>query len=187
MSHVLNVISLQAKVALHNNQEAFKELYHIHYKELFRFAKTFLHKKELVEEVLQDVFTKIWINRATLNNIENLRTYLFKAVKNKCLDYLEKENLFNHFEIDEVEVNIGQVSRTPEDMMISDEVLAQINDIVQSLPPKCKMVFQLVKEENLKYKEVAEILNISLKTVENHIGIALKRIGLAINLNLKNN
>lgn len=176
---------LQIKVAKHANQAAFKQLYYIHYKELHRFAKTFLHKKELVEEALQDVFTKIWLNRHTLDSIQNLKVYLFKAVKNKCLDYLEKENPFNHLELDEVQVNIGNLSRSPEDMMISAEMLVQINHILQSLPPKCKVVFQLVKEENLKYREVAEILNISIKTVENQVGIALKKISQAIELKFK--
>ena len=177
---ISKTILLQSRIAKHSDEIAFKELYYIHYKELYRFAKTFLHKKELVEEALQDVFTKIWLGRVGLEKINNLRIYLFKAVKNKCLDYLEKENLFSHFEIDDIEVNIGHLSRTPEDIMISDEMLSQINGYIQALPTKCKVVFQLVKEENLKYREVAEILNISIKTVENQIGIALKKIGQAI-------
>jgi len=176
---------LQIRISQYNDEIAFKELYYVHYKELFRFAKTFLQKKELVEEALQDVFTKIWINRIGLHNIQNLRVYLFKSVKNKCLDYLEKENLLNHFELDEVKINIGHLSRTPEDILISVEMLAHINDALQALPTKCKIIFQLVKEENLRYKEVAEILDISLKTVENQIGIALKKISHAINLHHK--
>ncbi len=180
-----NTMLLQIRISQQNDEVAFKELYYVHYKELYRFAKTFLHKKELVEEVLQDVFTKIWINRKGLHNIQNLRVYLFKSVKNKCLDYLEKEKLLNHFELDEVKANIGHLSRTPEDILVSAEILELINEILQTLPPKCKMIFQLVKEENLKYKEVAEILDISLKTVENQVGIALKKISQAINLHHK--
>ena len=182
-----NIKKLQILVAQQNDQIAFKQLYETYYKELFRFATTFLNKKVLVEEVLQDVFTKIWLNRASLTEVLNLRVYLFKCVKNKCLDYLEKENIFDYFELEEVDIKMGHLSRSPEDIMISVETLTQINHIVQGLPPKCKMVFQLVKEENLKYREVAEILNISLKTVENHIGIALKRIGETINFNLREN
>ncbi len=180
-----NTMLLQIRISQHNDEVAFKELYYVHYKELFRFAKTFLQRKELVEEALQDVFTKIWINRSGLHNIQNLRVYLFKSVKNKCLDYLEKEILLNHFELDEVKVNIGHLSRTPEDILVSAEMLAHINEALQALPTKCKIIFQLVKEENLKYKEVAEILDISLKTVENQIGIALKKISHAINLHHK--
>lgn len=180
-----NTMLLQIRISQHNDEVAFKELYYVHYKELFRFAKTFLQRKELVEEALQDVFTKIWINRIGLYNIQNLRVYLFKSVKNKCLDYLEKENLLNHFELDEVKVNIGHLSRTPEDILISAEMLAHINKTLQTLPTKCKIIFQLVKEENLRYKEVAEILDISLKTVENQVGIALKKISHAINLHHK--
>jgi len=180
-----DIMLLQIRISQHNDEVAFKELYYVHYIELYRFGKTFMHKKELAEEVLQDVFTKIWINRKGLHNIQNLRVYLFKSVKNKCLDYLEKEKLLNHFELDEVKVNIGHLSRTPEDILVSAEILELINEILQTLPPKCKMIFQLVKEENLKYKEVAEILDISLKTVENQVGIALKKISYAINLHHK--
>ncbi len=180
-----NTMLLQIRISQHNDEVAFKELYYVHYKELYRFAITFLHKRELAEEVMQDVFTKIWINRKGLHNIQNLRVYLFKSVKNKCLDYLEKEKLLNHFELDEVKTNIGHLSRTPEDILVSAEILEHINEILQTLPPKCKMIFQLVKEENLKYKEVAEILDISLKTVENQVGIALKKISHGINLHQK--
>jgi len=182
---ITNTMLLQIRISQHNDEVAFKELYYVHYKELFRFAKTFLQRKEIVEEALQDVFTKIWINRSGLYNIQNIRVYLFKSVKNKCLDYLEKENLLNHFELDEVKVNIGHLSRTPEDILVSAEMLAHINETLQALPTKCKIIFQLVKEENLRYKEVADILDISLKTVENQIGIALKKISHAINLHHK--
>lgn len=182
-----NISKLQILVAEQNDQAAFKQLYENYYKELFRFATTFLKRKVLVEEVLQDVFTKIWLNAASLTEVVNLRVYLFKCVKNKCLDYLEKENIFDYFDLEDVETKLGHLSRSPEDIMISDQTLAQINRTIQKLPPKCKMVFQLVKEENLKYKEVAEILNISLKTVENHVGIALKRISETISINLKDN
>ncbi len=171
-----STIHLQFRIAKHADELAFKEIYNIFYKDLFRFGFTFLHNKELTEEAIQDVFTKLWLNRKEIEKIQNLRVYLFKSVKNKCLDYLEKKNILSHFELDELRISIGNTVAAADDKMISAEMLNLFNATLQTLPPKCKLIFQLVKEENLKYKEVAEILDISLKTVENQVAIALKKL-----------
>ncbi len=179
-----HIKSLQTKIAEHSDQEAFKELYYLLYKDLFRFARIFIPQKELAEEVLQDVFTKVWLQSEQLLAVNNLKVYLYTAAKNSAINYQKKYplQLLTKPDLSAIELSYG--SRTPEELMISAQTIAGINKAIQLLPPKCKLIFLMVKEDQLKYKEVAQILNISLKTVEAQMGIAIKKLGAASLFNL---
>lgn len=178
----LHIELLKQRIAEHHDQVAFRELYYLLYKELFRFANIFVHERELAEEVLQDVFTKIWIHRDRLGTIENIKQYLYTAVKNTAINYKKKYPLQSLADPDLSAIELSYNAQTPEDLMISAQVVAKINQAIQDMPPKCKLVFLLVKEDRLKYREVAEILNISIKTVETQMSIALKKLASAIGL-----
>ncbi|MBC7866412.1 MAG: RNA polymerase sigma-70 factor [Gloeobacteraceae cyanobacterium ES-bin-316] len=171
---------LQNCVGEHSDQAAFKELYCLLYKDLFRFATVFVYEKELAEEVLQDVFTKMWLQRDQLSRIHNLKVYLYSSVKNAAINYRKKYPLQSLTDPDLSAIELSYSACTPEDLMISNQMLAAINHAIHSMPPKCKLVFLLVKEDELKYREVADILNISIKTVETQMGIALKKLATAI-------
>src|SRR5258708_6313885 len=168
---------LQSRIAHFDDQKAYKELFTGLYSPLFLFAKSMIKSKEAAEEIVSDVFIKIWEKRQDLEKIDNLKVYLYVSTRNTALNYLnaQKRNLTNP--IDEFHAEFTSIYFDPEQLMITAHMLALIKRAIDQLPPKCKIIFKLVKEEGLKYREVAEILNISLKTVENQLAIALQKIG----------
>ena len=179
-NHQPHIERLQQQIALFNNQQAYNELFLHFYPPLHQFAFSFLRSKQLSEEAVSDVFIKIWEKRKTLHTITNLKFYLFTATRNTAFNYLKKQKGLQNLLPDDYWVELNSVFFDPEQLMITAEMVNKIHEAVQSLPARCKLIFKLVKEEELKYREVAELLNLSIKTVENQMTLALKKIGSAI-------
>jgi RNA polymerase sigma-70 factor (family 1) len=175
---------LQEQIARYDDKFAYKELFVSFYNPLLRFALT-LVSKEQAEEIVSDVFIHVWEKRKRIDSISNLKVYLYKAVKNTALNYIAKQNRNSTTDIDEAGVELQSIYFDPEQLLITAEMISRIRNAIEQLPPKCKLIFKLVKEDELKYREVAEILSISLKTVENQITIALRKIGNTINFDIK--
>ena len=171
---------LQRRVAQFEDQKAYEELYVSHYIYLYNFAWSFVKSKQLAEEIVSDVFIKLWERRKDLSKIENLKVYLYVATRNIAFNYLEKQKRTPTNSIDDLEAEFTSIYFDPEQLMITAEMLALIQKAIDQLPPKCKMIFKLAKEDGLKYREVAEVLNLSIKTVENQLAIALEKIGNTI-------
>lgn len=171
---------LQEQIARHDDAFAYKELFVSFYNSLLRFALTLVKSKEQAEEIVSDVFTNIWEKRKRIDSISNLKVYLFIAVKNTSLNYLSRQNKNLTDNVDEAGIEFRSVYFDPEQLMVTAEMIARIKGAIEQLPPKCKLIFKLIKEEELKYRDVAEILGISVKTVESQIAIALKKIGATI-------
>lgn len=175
---------LQEKIAINNDQQAYNGLFLHFYPSLKQFAFSFLKSKQLSEEAVSDVFIKIWERRSTLNTISNLKLYLFTSTRNVALNYLKKQKGLNNIVADDYWVELNSIYFDPEQLLITAEMIARVQDAVQSLPARCRLIFKLVKEEGLKYREVAELLNLSVKTVENQMTLALKKIGSAIGFDI---
>jgi RNA polymerase sigma-70 factor (family 1) len=175
---------LQEQIARNDDPVAYKELFVSFYNPLIRFAVTLVKSKEQAEEVVSDVFMNIWEKRKRINSISNLQVYLFIAVKNTALNYLSKQNKNLTDNVDEAGIEFKSIYFDPEQLMVTAEMVARIKAAIELLPPKCKLIFKLIKEEELKYREVAEILGVSVKTVESQIAIALKKIGTAIQFDM---
>ncbi|GAC1589200.1 MAG: RNA polymerase sigma-70 factor [Chitinophagaceae bacterium] len=175
---------LQEQIARNDDTAAYKELFVSFYNPLLRFAVTLVKSREQAEEVISDVFINIWEKRKRINSITNLKVYLFIAVKNTSLNYLSRQNKNLTESVDEAGMDLKSIYFDPEQLMVTAEMVARIKAAIEELPPKCKLIFKLVKEEELKYRDVAEILNISSKTVENQITIALKKIGNSIKFDI---
>jgi len=175
---------LQRRLAMYDDESAYKELFITFYKPLQQFACSFVKSKELAEEIVSDVFLKIWLNRAEVNSIDNFRVYLYISIKNTALKYLLKQHKQVAISIDELDVELESLGRNPEEIMLTAEMLNRIKTAVNSLPPRCKIIFKLIKEDGLRYKEVAEILNISVKTIDNQLAIALSKISKAVSVDL---
>ncbi len=148
---------------------------------LFQFSYSFVKSKQVAEELVSDVFIKLWQIRSQLNAIDNLKPYLFGITKNFSLSYLASasKNLsiqLDDIELDEIVIESGIEFKNPEDLYISKETIKNVIQAIRDLPPKCQIIFSLVKVEGLKYKEVAKLLNISVFTVRNQVAIATKRI-----------
>lgn len=175
MAADVNDIKLQIS---RDEYAAFRELYLLMYSPLMRFAKIYTYDTQVAEDVLADVFLKLWEQRHLLDNINNLRVYLYTAVKNTALNYRNRQSKIAD-ESDSL-ANLQTGNPDPEEALISSEISKQIKKAVSELPPRCKLIFQLAKEEGMRYKEIAVILGISIKTIDNQLSIALSKIGMAI-------
>lgn len=144
--------------------------------ELFMFAMSFLRKREVAEEIVSDVFVKTWENRTELEKIKNLKAYLFVSVKNACLSQLRKDKKDKIVSINGMEDFWFIPVESTENEYISKESIEHINKAIDKLPPKCKLAFTLAKINGMKYREIAEIMNVSEKTVNNHLVYAIKKI-----------
>ena len=162
--------------------QSFGRLHQLYYSRLKAFACSMIHSTQLAEEVVEDVFVQLWVNRSHITSIENLVVYLYKATKNRSLNALtalSRSLITEGF--DHLEVDVHQASN-PYELMVTAELMEKMNEAVNSLPPKCKMIFKLVREDSLKYKEVAEVLNISVNTIDVQMAIAVERICKALNI-----
>jgi len=160
----------------HGDQKQFRHLMECTSDELFMFAMSFLRKREVAEEIVSDVFVKTWENRTELEKIKNLKAYLFVSVKNACLSQLRKDKKDKIVSINGMEDFWFIPVESTENEYISKESIEHINKAIDKLPPKCKLAFTLAKINGMKYREIAEIMNVSEKTVNNHLVYAIKKI-----------
>lgn len=158
----------------------FKNIYLENYPSLIVFAKGYVKQKPIAEDLVEDVFIKLWNNRKVISTIQNLKVYLFVAVRNTCFNYLVKLKKYNLQSIEDLDIDFEQITATAEDKIISNERVELIHQEINKLPKKCKAIFILIKEEGLKYTEVAQLLNLSIKTVETQMSIAFKRLSQAL-------
>ncbi len=143
---------------------------------LFHYAMGIVKSKETAEEVVSDVFLEVWKNRSSLLEIENLNSWLYTVTYRKCISSIRKDADVQSVSLDDVDDFLFTPIQSPDEAIISKEEMNKINQAIQSLPPKCKHVFYLAKIEKLPYKEISDILNISIKTINNHIATALEKI-----------
>lgn len=173
---------LQARIAI-NDQAAFTQLY-LHFgKRLTHFATSLVRSKETAEELTEDVFVKLWANRIHITEIDNITVYLYVAVKNRALTTLSlraRQLVLAPFDF--LDTSVDSFAADPYDLMITSEMMDRMHQAVEALPPRCKMIFKLIREDGLKYKEVAEILNISVNTIDVQMAIAVKKICIALQI-----
>jgi len=160
-----------------------------YYQRLMSFAMPVVKSHDVAEEVVMDAFMKLWEQRSTLADVRNLETYMYVMVRNLSLNYLRKQKVSFFEVLEDDHLTLARYEQTPEGTLITTEMLEQVNQAVDALPPKCKLIFKLLREDGVSRKEAAEILNISVKTIDNQIAIAVERIAkaLAIDLSSKSN
>lgn len=175
---------LQQRIALYNDQLAYKELYALFFKSLQQFAISFVRSPEVAEEIVSDVFIKVWKKRAGLSRILNLKLYLFISTRNGSLNYLrtQKKPILHP---EQYLVQLQSIYFNPEKLMLTAEMMNRVQKAINDLPPRCQLIFKLIKEDGLKYREVADLLHLSLKTIENQMAIAIRKIGLAIHFDIR--
>jgi RNA polymerase sigma-70 factor (family 1) len=173
---------LQMRVA-NNDETAFTQLY-LHFgKKLIHFSVSLVRSKEIAEEIVEDVFVKLWANRNHISEIENMTVYLYVAVKNKSLNALsQKAKELVAASFDYLDTTVDEFAADPYDLMITAEMMDRMHQAIESLPPRCKMIFKLVREDGLRYKEVGDILNISINTIDAQMAIAVKKICTALQI-----
>lgn len=169
-----------------DDELALRELFDIYYQKLFHLALYFLKTKELAEEVTSDVFFIIWKRRKTLTEIDDIEKYLYTSTKNQALHYLRRSSVIDSETLDLYTVNLLPDENNPEEQLLNQEYQKLIQKAINSLPEKCREVFRLVLSDKLKHREIAQLLNISEKTVEAHITSAYKRIAEFVNREYSN-
>lgn len=174
------------QIALFGDHQAFEKLYLHYYDYLFKFSYSLLKDEKSAEEIVSDTFLNIWRNRLRLLEIENIKIYLYVSVKNLSLRHIRKsKGRFNYLLDDYLIEQIGSTTQNPEDLLVTKELFYTIQQAIESLPPKCKLIFKLVREDGLKYKEIAQLLSISVKTIDAQMAIASKKIIESLKLSVK--
>lgn len=176
----------QSKVAYYRDEQSYKRLFLFFHPTLYRFAYNIVHDKSISEEIVSDIMLKVWQMGNKLSQIQNLKLYLITSVKNACFTHLssKKFNSTLSEDIDYEDNNLSS-SENPEQIYILSEVTKRVNTVVSSLPLKCQLVFRLIKEEGLSYKEVSTVLEITQNTIETHMRIALRKIRMDLQNFLK--
>lgn len=176
MSSDSHINQLLEAISARSCEKSYKELFVLMNEQLVSFALAILKSSEDAEEVVSDFFINLWVKRSSLRALEKPKLYLFIGVKNQALNQLRANKRSQPPQLDDWEIRLSSVFFNPEEMAISAEMVKRIMAAVNQLPPKCRMIFRLIKEDGLKYAEVAQVLDVSIKTVESQMAIALRRI-----------
>lgn len=161
---------------------AFEQVFNTHYANLCSYAQKYVIELDNAREIVQDTFVKLWEIKHSLSQDTSIKSYLYKAVQNNCLDYLKHIRISNEYKEDLLRkvMDSGFKSiASPEnclDGLIEKELEDRINDAIASLPNRCREIFELSRFKGLKYREIAEKLNISIKTVETQMSRAIQAL-----------
>ncbi|RPD43042.1 RNA polymerase sigma-70 factor [Chitinophaga barathri] len=166
---------LQDLIAQHN-ERAYRRLFDYFYPKLKSFVITLIKDEMGAEEIVEDVFVAVWNQRARLPEIRSISVYLFTAVKKRSLTFLASKSKDLLSLVDEYPEGLNTNDFNPEMLLMGREMAERISAAIQLLPPKCRLIYTMVRDNQLKYREVAEILNISEHTVDAQMTIAIKRI-----------
>lgn len=154
------------------DRTAFEALFRLHYRPLCAFAMGYLKDMDQAEDLVQDLFFRLWMDRERTEVTTSLKAYLFRAVRNRCLNALKTQGRMRSLN-EEVDDGMAEDDRSEEE---HSERAARVNAAIEALPEERRKVFKLSRNEGLKYQEIAARLGISVKTVENQMGKALKTL-----------
>lgn len=162
------------------DDKAFELLYRQYFVRLCAFANKFVHEPTIAEEIVQEVFLKIWKNRSFLKDINTEKSYLFQAVQNTSFNELAKQKKMDSYQSILKEVYQTKSEFDAHDSLLAKELQQKINKLIDELPDQCRKIYLLSRNEGLKYKQIAQKLDISIKTVETQISRALKKLRLGL-------
>lgn len=158
--------------------EKFREIYDLYYESLCKFLIFYTKDAQIIEDLVQEIFLSLWENRHIIE-ISYIKTYLFQSARNKMLNYLRdsrnRSKLLEKWYEEQLCDSMADSGRFD-----IEQLTAKIQQAIESLPQKCKEIFILSKMKGLSYKKIAELKNISTKTVENQMGIALKKLRFSL-------
>jgi RNA polymerase sigma-70 factor, ECF subfamily len=157
----------------------FETLFRSSYASLVKYAGTLIKDQDTAEEIVQDLFFRLWQNKEKLNIESSLNGYLFRSVHNSCLHHIEHLKVVSrHAREAALEPETG--TEDPAEMLQYSELQAKIARILERLPERCGKIFCMNRFEGMKYSEIAEKLSVSVKTVEANMGKALKEFRKAL-------
>jgi len=164
---------LVIRISQNDDQEAFEILFKRYVNGLISFGNSFINNFEAVEEIVEDVFVKLWENRQMMPTINNLSSYLYVATKHACLNFLKSKKNRVFVELDEVSYFSDP---NAESQLVHQENVDVILSLISSLPPKCQLIFKFIKDDEMTYAEVARLLDISIRTVNAQMTIAIAKL-----------
>lgn len=158
------------------NEQAFREMFHAHYSKLCGFAADYLDSVDRARDIVQDVFLKVWRQREKWEVHTSLKSYLYQAVRNRALNEIRRSDTKDRFEsyLEYTSKELDQ--RTAADTVHMKNLSEDVEEAISDLPDRRRMAFLLHRRHGFTYKEIARIMEISPKTVENQIGRALKTL-----------
>jgi RNA polymerase sigma-70 factor (ECF subfamily) len=157
----------------------FEALFRSSYTSLVKYAKTLIKDHDTAEEIVQELFFRLWQNKEKIQIESSLNGYLFRSVHNRCLHYIEHLKVVERHE-QEVSFEQSSGADSPVDVLQYKELQAKIARTIEKLPERCGQIFCMNRFEGLKYSEIAEKLSVSVKTVEANMGRALKEFRKAL-------
>jgi RNA polymerase sigma-70 factor (family 1) len=157
----------------------FESLFRSSYVSLVRYAKTLIKDHDTAEEIVQDLFFRLWQDKEKLEIESSLNGYLFRAVHNRCLHFIDHSRVMERY-AREMSIKPAESAESPTDILNYKELQDKIASILESLPERCGKIFCMSRFEGLKYSEIAERLSVSVKTVEANMGRALKEFRKAL-------
>ena len=175
-----DLVVIWNKICLEDDIKSFEQLYRFLYSRLIKFSVYYVVDKQVAEDLVAELFVKCWENRATSTHVLNPESYFFTAVKNQSLKYLKKNSSVTFIDLVDVEEDISVTAQTPEYILETKELHRQLDFAIAGLAPQAATVFRLIKESGMKYKEVAELLNISPRTVQTQLFRAIAKLRLIL-------
>ncbi len=157
-----------------NSKIAFEKLFHTYYGHLCLYAARILRNDDSAEEIVQVFFVNLWEKRDQLSIETSVNNYFFRSVKNLCLNNIQHNK--TRLRYAQSILSDPSYNLTEENNFVAIELAEKIEESIRSLPEKRQNIFRLSRQEGLKYREIAEKLNISIKTVETQMGLALKTL-----------
>lgn len=161
------------------DERAFEEVFKTHFKALHSYAYTILKDDVIAEEMVQNVFFKLWEKKEQLTIQTSLKAYLYKSVYHESLNYLKHQKVKSVHKAYAMH-STDHSSNLAEKKLLHGELENKLQNAINDLPEQCRTIFQLSRFEELKYREIADTLGLSIKTVENQMGKALKVLRLKL-------
>ncbi|MEQ9289437.1 MAG: RNA polymerase sigma-70 factor [Cyclobacteriaceae bacterium] len=171
---------LLKRIALKDDEQAFNTFFDLYHLKLIQFALLFVPQIDQAEDVVSNVMIRLIKNADKVFAMENMEGYLFMAVKNEAINFLKKEGKHKN-NISDIDTDFfSHEFVDPMEKLLEKELRQLISNTVEALPLKRKMVYKLIKDEGLKYQEVADLMDISKRTVEVHLKLAVKELRIAV-------
>jgi RNA polymerase sigma-70 factor (ECF subfamily) len=171
-----------------DDRKIFHQIFHKYYPMLCFEARGYINSHDLAEEIVCDVFTRLWLNRQNLNIKTSIREYLVKSVHNNCIDYYRQQKrdlrIIAGNEIPEGNHSLLELGESPLDYILTQELEEKVQELVEGLPPQYKKCFKLSRYNDLTYEEIAKEMQISVNSVKTNIknALAIIRKGLGDSL-----
>lgn len=158
------------------DEAAFERLFRTYYFDLSRFVWRYVESKAIAEGIVQEVYANIWENREQWQPVNSLKLYLYQSVKHQALDYLKHEKVRDKYDPKWMAAKKENTTLDFRDSRREQQIREAIHKEIEALPPRSKMTYKLHRYDGLTYKEIAEVMDVSVKTVESQMTRTLKRL-----------